>query len=92
VLDRYVPRPMFERPKMGFGVPIGSWLRGPLREWGEDMLSPGMLHSQGLLDADVVRRTWVDHLSGRSDHTYELWSVLMLQAWLAEKPHSPLAY
>jgi len=92
VLDRYVPRPMFERPKMGFGVPIGSWLRGPLREWGEDMLSPSMLRSQGLLDADVVRRTWVDHLSGRSDHTYELWSVLMLQAWLAEKPHSPVAY
>jgi len=85
VLDRYVPRPMFERPKMGFGVPVGSWLRGPLREWGEDLLSPSMLRSQGLLDAQVVRSAWVDHLSGRSDRTYELWSVLMLQAWLAEQ-------
>jgi len=85
VLDRYVPRPMFERPKMGFGVPVGSWLRGPLREWGEDLLSTSMLRSQGLLDAQVVRSAWVDHLSGRSDRTYELWSVLMLQAWLAEQ-------
>jgi len=85
VLDRYVPRTMFERPKMGFGVPVGSWLRGPLREWGEDLLSPSMLRSQGLLDAQVVRGAWADHLSGRSDRTYELWSVLMLQAWLAEQ-------
>jgi len=84
VLDRYVPRPMVDRPKMGFGVPIGDWLRGPLREWGEDLLSPSALRSQGLLDVSIVRDAWSDHVSGRSDRKYELWSVLMLQAWLAQ--------
>jgi asparagine synthase (glutamine-hydrolysing) len=85
VLDRYVPRPMVDRPKMGFGVPIGDWLRGPLREWGEDLLSPATLRSQGLLDVDIVRSAWTDHVSERSDRKYELWSVLMLQAWLAQQ-------
>lgn len=85
VLGRYVPGPMVDRPKMGFGVPIGDWLRGPLREWGEDLLSPATLRSQGLLDVDVVRSAWTDHVSGRSDRKYELWSVLMLQAWLAHQ-------
>ena len=85
VLDRYVPRPMFDRPKMGFGVPVGSWMRGPLREWCEDLLSPSVLHSQGLLDVDVVRSAWADHVEGRTDRAYQLWCILMLQAWLAEQ-------
>ena len=85
VLDRYVPRAMVDRPKMGFGVPIGDWLRGPLREWGEDLLAPAALRSAGVLDAAVVRQGWTDHLSGRADRKYEMWSVLMLQAWLAEQ-------
>lgn len=86
VLGRYVPSALFERPKMGFGVPIEHWLRGPLREWADDLLSAGTLRSQGYLNVALVRRTWHEHLSGARNWQYRLWIVLMFQAWLAAHP------
>lgn len=81
VLSRYVPVPLFERPKMGFGVPIDSWLRGPLREWAEALLAPRALEADGLLNAGPVRAAWHEHLSGVRNWQYPLWTVLMFQAW-----------
>jgi asparagine synthase (glutamine-hydrolysing) len=82
VLHRHVPPSLVERPKMGFGVPIGSWLRSALRPWAEDLLSAQSLRRHGLIDPAAVRRAWRLHLSGRRDLGYELWDVLMLQAWM----------
>jgi asparagine synthase (glutamine-hydrolysing) len=81
VLHRYVPRHIMERPKMGFGVPLGEWLRGPLRDWAENLLSEQRLREAGLLDAAMVRRYWQEHLSGHRNWQYLIWDVLMLEAW-----------
>jgi asparagine synthase (glutamine-hydrolysing) len=82
VLYKYVPRELIERPKSGFGIPVGIWLRGPLREWAETLLNPQRLAAEGYLNARVITRIWQEHLSGRRDHTAKLWAVLMFQAWL----------
>jgi asparagine synthase (glutamine-hydrolysing) len=82
VLYRYVPAPLIERPKMGFGVPIGDWIRGPLREWAEALLDSRRLHAEGYFDPTAVRAAWDDHTCGRSNEQYRLWTVLMFQAWL----------
>ena len=82
VLDRHVPATLVDRPKMGFGLPIGSWLRGELGPWAEHLLDERRLSAQGLLDPLPVRRAWDLHRSGRRDLGYELWDVLVLQAWI----------
>lgn len=81
VLYRYVPRNLIERPKQGFGVPIDSWLRGPLRDWAENLLNTSRLRQEGYIDADQVQYKWQEHLSGRRNWQYWLWNILMFQAW-----------
>lgn len=82
VLYRHVPKALIERPKVGFGVPLEQWLRGPLREWAEDLLSPERLKRDGYLNSGLVRQKWSEHLSGRRNHQHALWCVLVFQAWL----------
>ncbi|GAA0584737.1 asparagine synthase (glutamine-hydrolyzing) [Caenispirillum bisanense] len=84
VLYRHVPKSLIERPKQGFAVPLEDWLRGPLREWAEDLLDPALLAADGLIDPGPVRMAWTEHLSGRRNNQYRLWVVLMLQAWRRE--------
>jgi asparagine synthase (glutamine-hydrolysing) len=82
VLQRYVPTALIDRPKMGFGVPIYAWLRGSLRPWAEELLDDARLRREGFLDATLVRETWQEHLSGKLNRQYQLWDVLMFEAWL----------
>ena len=85
MLSRHVPRPLIERPKIGFGVPIGVWLHGPLRDWAEGLLDERRLRREGYLNPGPVRKKWAEHLSGRVDWQYPQWDVLMFQAWLANQ-------
>ncbi|WP_341885274.1 asparagine synthase (glutamine-hydrolyzing) [Synechococcus sp. UW140] len=84
ILYKHVPRHLIERPKAGFGMPIGTWLRGPLRTWANELLSPSLMQRQGYLLPEPIQRLWQQHLTGRYDHTSKIWTVLMWQAWLAE--------
>lgn len=90
VLDAYVPRTLIDRPKTGFGVPIDSWLRGPLRGWAEDLLDPSAMREAGYLNPEPIQRRWKEHLSGARNWQASLWCVLQFQAWhaatLAQRP------
>ena len=85
LLEREVPSQLFERPKAGFGIPVGQWIKGPLRDWAEELLDPATMSAQGWLDPEPVRRRWNDHLAGKRDSAQALWGILMFQAWLREQ-------
>ena len=85
LLNRDLPRELFDRPKAGFAMPIGDWLIGPLKSWAEELLDERRLRSEGWFDAPAVRRRWRDHLTGRRDSTAAIWAILMFQAWLDQQ-------
>jgi len=87
VLARHLPRALYERPKQGFSVPIGEWLRGPLREWSETLLAEERLRRDGIFDMAGIRSVWAGHLQGRPNES-KLWGVLMFQAWLEHRDRS----
>jgi asparagine synthase (glutamine-hydrolysing) len=82
ILYKHVPRELIERPKMGFGIPIDSWLRGPLREWAEDLLNEDRMRAEEFFDPKPIRQLWQEHLAGTHDNQYYLWDILVFQEWL----------
>ena len=84
ILYKYVPKNLIERPKMGFGVPLGAWLRGPLREWGESLIDKNKIKNEGFFKPEIIERKWLEHQTGTRNWQYQLWGVLMFQAWLSE--------
>ncbi len=84
VLYRHVPKELIERPKMGFGIPLDVWLRGPLRDWAETLLNPGRLEAEGFFHAAPIQQKWREHVAGQRNWSYHLWDVLMYQQWLGE--------
>ena len=85
LLRRSLPDHLIDRPKMGFGVPVGQWLRGPLRPWADSLLDPSLIREQGLLSPTAVEHRWRAHRDGHADLTFQVWSLLMFQAWLVEE-------
>jgi len=81
LLAKHVPQELFERPKMGFAIPLDGWLRGPLRDWAEDLLSERRLNEEGIFDTRIIRSTWARHLEGKSGVAHQLWDILVYQSW-----------
>ena len=77
----YVPENLTERPKMGFGIPLNDWLRGPLRDWAENLLNEKKLSQEGYFNPKLIREKWEDYISNKNKLLYDLWNVLMFQAW-----------
>ena len=88
LLYKHVPQHLIDRPKAGFALPIDAWLRGPLRDWAEDLLSPATLMET--FDPLPIRKLWKEHISGRYDHKEQLWTVLMFEAWRRRAKDLPL--
>jgi asparagine synthase (glutamine-hydrolysing) len=85
LLGRHLPVELFDRSKAGFAVPVGEWLKGPLRAWAEDLLDPCAMGAAGWLDADLVSARWRDHVAGKEESTAAIWAVLMFEAWMREQ-------
>jgi asparagine synthase (glutamine-hydrolysing) len=85
LLDRHVPSSLVDRPKAGFAVPVGQWIKGPLRGWAEDLLDPRAMRADAWFDAQMISDRWRHHLTGRQDSTAAIWAVLMFQSWLREQ-------
>jgi asparagine synthase (glutamine-hydrolysing) len=93
LLKKYVPEHLMDRPKMGFAIPIDDWLRGPLREWAEELLSPSRLKREQFFDPSAIRKKWLEHVTGRRNWQHHLWDILMFQSWLEhQKGDSKLQY
>ncbi|MDA9767113.1 asparagine synthase C-terminal domain-containing protein, partial [Candidatus Thioglobus sp.] len=84
-LYKHVPSELIDRPKAGFGIPVGQWLRGPLQPWAESLLDQNRLNAEGYFYPAPIRKKWAEHLAGQRDHTASLWAVLMFQAWLQQQ-------
>ena len=82
VLSKYMPLSLINKPKSGFAIPINNWIRGPLKDWAEDLLSESKLQRESHLNPQVIRRKWAEHLSGKKDWGPQLWAVLMFEMWL----------
>jgi len=82
VLYRHIPKSLVDRPKMGFGVPISDWLRGPLKGWASDLLDENRLNKEGFFNAKLIQEKWLEHQHGVHNWQYQLWPVLMFQLWL----------
>ena len=81
ILYKYADQEIFERPKMGFGVPVGEWMKGPLRDWAEELLCPKLIAEQGNFCPKIIQQTWDEHVSGNRNWQNQLWTILMFQAW-----------
>jgi asparagine synthase (glutamine-hydrolysing) len=81
VLYKYVPMEMIERPKMGFGIPIDSWLRGPLRAWADELLNKERIEAEGIFEYELIHKKWREHLNGKRNWAYHIWDILMFQCW-----------
>lgn len=88
LLYREAPAALFERPKAGFAIPVGEWIKGALRPWAEDLLDPARMAAEGWFDAERIQRRWQQHLAGTRDSSIAIWAVLMFQAWLREQKGS----
>jgi asparagine synthase (glutamine-hydrolysing) len=82
ILNKYVPSELINRPKMGFGVPIDIWLRGPLKEWGSELLDYTRIKNEGYFNPEIVTNKWNEHQSGKRNWQHQIWSLLMFQSWL----------